>query len=81
MIFRRRHRQHRVEANTDRPTDWTILVKLIARIRTTGGNLHRLLEGRADLAPSRRLMGEESLWLIADDLARSAPARFKCRAT
>src|ERR1700732_2243644 len=123
-----------VEANTERPTDSTILVRLIARVCTTGANLHRLdlpdmnqiglleqqeelrrmsqqihfldgkarggakrkklyfqlvrrvrrlrkrlvrdlesvvrnLEGRADLPPSRRLMGEEALCLIADDLA------------
>ena len=31
-----------VEANTERPTDSTILVKLIARVCTTGGNLHRI---------------------------------------
>ncbi len=31
-----------VEANTERPTDSTILVKLIARVCTTAGNLHRL---------------------------------------
>jgi len=30
-----------VEANTERPTDSTILVRLIARVSTTGGNLHR----------------------------------------
>jgi hypothetical protein len=123
-----------VEANTDRPTDSTILVKLIARVCTTGGNLHRLdlpdmnqiglldqqeelwrmsrqihfldgrargeakrkklyfqllrrvrrlrkrllrdlesvrrnLENRADLPPSRRLISEEALCRIADDLA------------
>ena len=123
-----------VEANTERPTDSTILVRLIARVCTTGGNLHRLdlpdmnqiglleqqeelrrlsqqihflngkargeakrrklyfqlvrrvrrvrkrllrdlesvrrnFEGRADLPPSRRLMGQEVLWLIAEDLA------------
>src|SRR4030081_2973066 len=123
-----------VEANTERPTDSTILVRLIARVCTTGGNLHRLdlpeinqiglleqqeelgrlsrqihflngkvrgeakrkkvyfqlirrvrrlrkrllrdletvrrnLESRADLPPSRRLMGEEALCLIAADLA------------
>jgi hypothetical protein len=123
-----------VEANTNRPTDSTILVRLIARICTTGGNLHRLdlpdmnqiglleqqeelrrmsqqidffngkargeakrkklyfqllrrarrlrkrllrdlesagrnLESRADLPPSRRLMAQEALCLIADDLA------------
>jgi hypothetical protein len=122
-----------VEANTERPTDSTILVRLIARVCTTGSNLHRLdladmnqiglleqqaelrqlsqqihflsgkargeakrkklyfqlirrvrrlrkrllrdleavrrnLEGRADLPPSRRLMGEEALGLIAADL-------------
>ena len=32
-----------VEANTERPTDSTILVRLIARVCTTGGNLHRLI--------------------------------------
>ena len=123
-----------VEANTERPTDSTILVRLIARVCTAGGNLHRLdladmnpigllvqheelrrlsqqihfltgkargeakrkklyfqlirrvrrlrkrllrdlalvrrnLEGRCDLPPSRRLLGEEALGLIADDLA------------
>jgi hypothetical protein len=31
-----------VEANTERPTDSTILVRLIARVCTTGSNLHRL---------------------------------------
>ena len=30
-----------VEANTERPTDSTILVRLIARVCTTGSNLHR----------------------------------------
>jgi hypothetical protein len=123
-----------VEANTERPTDSTILVRLIARVCTAGGNLHRLdladmnpigllvqqeelrrlsqqihfltgkargeakrkklyfqlirrvrrlrkrllrdlalvrrnLEGRCDLPPSRRLLGEDALCLIADDLA------------
>jgi Transposase DDE domain len=122
-----------VEANTERPTDSTILIRLIARVCTTGGNLHRLdlpdmnpigllkqqeelrglsqqidflsgkgrgeakrkklyfqllrrvrrlrkrllrdlesvcrnLEGRDDLPPSRRLMGQEALCLIAEDL-------------
>ena len=121
-----------VEANTERPTDSTILVRLIARVCTTGGNLHRLdlpdmnqiglleqqqelgrlsqqihflngkaraeakrkklyfqllrrvrrlrkrllrdlesvrrnLECRLDLPPSRRLMGQEALWLIAEE--------------
>ena len=32
-------------------------------------SVRRNLEGRADLPPSRRLMGEEALCLIADDLA------------
>jgi hypothetical protein len=123
-----------VEANTERPTDSTLLVRLIARVCTTGGNLHRLdlpdmnqiglleqqqelrrlsqqihflngkvrgeakrkklyfqllrrvrrlrkrllrdlesvrrnLECRNDLPPSRRLMGQEVLCLIAEDLA------------
>ena len=123
-----------VEANTERPTDSIILVRLIARVCTAGSNLHRLdlpdmnsiglleqqqelrrlsqqihflsgkargeakrkkwyfqlirrvrrlrkrllrdletvrrnLESRADLPPSRRLMGEEALCLIAADLA------------
>jgi hypothetical protein len=31
-----------VEANTERPTDSTMLVRLIARVCTTGGHLHRL---------------------------------------
>jgi len=31
-----------VEANTERPTDLSILVRLIARVCTTGGNPHRL---------------------------------------
>src|ERR1700752_5303148 len=30
-----------VEANTERPTDSTLLVRLIARVCTTGSNLHR----------------------------------------
>jgi hypothetical protein len=30
-----------VKANTERPTDSTILVRLIARVCTTGANLHR----------------------------------------
>src|SRR5208337_3240738 len=30
-----------VEANTERPTDSTVLVRLIARVCTTGANLHR----------------------------------------
>jgi Transposase DDE domain len=123
-----------VEANTERPTDSLILVRLIARVCTAGGRLHRLdlpdmnpiglleqqeelrrlsqqihflsgkargeakrkkwyfqlirrvrrlrkrllrdletvrqnLENRVDLPPSRRLMGEEALGLIAADLA------------
>ena len=53
-----------VEANTERPTDSTILVRLIARVCTTGSNLHRWdlpdMKGRADLLPSRRLVGEEA---------------------
>jgi hypothetical protein len=133
-----------VEANTGRPTDSSILVRLIARVRTTGGNLHRLnlpdmnqiglseqheelrrlsqqidflngkapgeakrkkvyfqllrrvrrlrtrllrdlesvrrnLEGRVDLPPSRRLMAEEALRVIADDLAALEQAANVCK--
>jgi hypothetical protein len=122
-----------VEANTDRPTDSTLMVKLIARICTVGSHLHRLglpdmrqvglaeqqeelrrmsqqilflngkargqgrrkrlyfqlirrgrrlhkrllgdlepvrqnLESRRDLLPSRRLMAEEVVGLLSDDL-------------
>src|ERR1700736_2957585 len=132
-----------VEANTERPTDSTILVRLIARVCTTGANLHRLdlpdmnqiglleqqeelrrmsqqihfLDGKArggakrkklyfqllrrarrlrkrlvrdlesvrrnlkcrvDLPPSRRLMGEEALCLIAQDLAALEQAANVC---
>jgi hypothetical protein len=132
-----------VEANTERPTDSTILVRLIARVCTTGANLQRLdlpdmnqiglleqqqelrrmsqqidflqgkgraeakrrklyfqllrrvrrlrkrllgdlesvrrnLEGRVDLPPSRRLMGQEVLSLIADDLAALEQAANVC---
>ena len=31
-----------MEANTERPTDSIILVRLIARVCRAGGNLHRL---------------------------------------
>jgi hypothetical protein len=132
-----------VVANTERPTDSTILVRLIARVCTTGSNLHRWdlpdmnqiglleqleelrrmsqqihflngkargeakrkkvyfqllrrvrrlrkrllrdlesvrrnLEDRADLLPSRRLVGEEALCLIAEDLAALEQAANVC---
>jgi transposase, IS5 family len=132
-----------VEANTERPTDSTILVRLISRICTTGANLHRWnlpdmnpiglsqqqqefrrycqqidflqgkgraearrrklyfqllrrvrrirkrllrdleavgrnLESRTDLMPSRRLMSEEVLCLIAEDLAALEQAAQVC---
>jgi hypothetical protein len=132
-----------VEANTERPTDSTLLVRLIARVCTTGSNLHRWelpdmnqiglleqqeelrrmsqqihflngkargaakrkkvyfqllrrvrrlrkrllrdleavranLEGRADLLPSRRLMAEEALCLIGEDLAALEQAAHVC---
>jgi hypothetical protein len=132
-----------VEANTERPTDSTILVRLIARVCTTGGNLHRWdlpdmnpiglleqqeelrrlnqqihflngkaraeakrqklyfqlvrrvrrlrkrllrdlesvrrkLESRTDLAPSRRLRGQEALDLLAEDLAALEQAANVC---
>ena len=133
-----------VEANTERPTDSTILVRLIARVCTTGGNLHRLdlpdmnqiglleqqqelrrmsqqidfLKGKAraeakrkklyflllrrvrrlrkrllrdlesvgrnlacrsDLPPSRRLMAQEVLCLISEDLTALEQAADVCQ--
>jgi hypothetical protein len=132
-----------VEANTERPTDSTILVRLIARVCTTGGNLHRLdlpdmnqiglleqqqelqrmsqqidflngkarveakrkklyfqllrrvrrlrkrllrdlesvgrnLECRTDMLPSRRLMAQEVLGLISEDLTALEQAANVC---
>jgi hypothetical protein len=132
-----------VEANTERPTDSTILIRLIARVCSTGGNLHRLdlldmnqiglleqqeelrrlsqqidflsgkargaakrkkfyfqllrrvrrlrkrllrdlesvrrnLEGRTDLPPSRRLMAEEALCLITEDLTALEQTAHVC---
>jgi hypothetical protein len=132
-----------VEANSERPTDSTILVRLISRICTAGANLHRLdlpdmnpigllqqqqelrrycrqidflqgkgraeakrrklyfqllrrvrrmrkrllrdlelvgrkLENRTDLPPSRRLMSEEVLSLIAEDLRALEQAAIVC---
>ena len=132
-----------VEANTERPTDSSILVRLIGRVCTIGGNLHRLdlpdmnqsglleqqqelrglsqqidflngkartearrkklyfqllrrvrrlrkrllrdlesvgrnLECRTDLPPSRRLMAQEVLGLISEDLAALEQAANVC---
>jgi len=132
-----------VEANTERPTDSTILIRLICRICTTGGNLHRLdlpdmnpiglsaqqqelrrycqqidflqgkgraeakrkklyfqllrrvrrirkrllrdlesvrrnLEARTELPPSRRLMSQEVLGLITEDLSALEQAAQAC---
>ena len=132
-----------VEANTERPTDSTILVRLIARVCTTGGNLHRVdlpdmnqigllaqqqelrrlsqqidflngkarveakrkklyfqllrrvrrlrkrllrdlesvgrnLEGRTDMVPSRRLMAQEVLCLVSEDLTALEQAANVC---
>src|SRR6202023_595118 len=39
-----------VEANTERPTDSTLLVRLIARVCTTGSNLHRWDNGNTRFA-------------------------------
>ena len=133
-----------VEANTERPTDSTILIRLISRICTTGAHLHRLdlpdmnpiglaaqqqelrrycqqidflqgkgraeakrkklyfqllrrvrrirkrllrdlesvrrtLEARTELPPSRRLMSEEVLGLIAEDLSALEQAAQACQ--
>jgi transposase, IS5 family len=132
-----------VEANTERPTDSTILIRLIGRICSSGANLHRLdlpdmdpigllaqqqelrrycqqidflqgkgraeakrkklyfqllrrvrrirkrllrdlesvcqkLEARTDLPPSRRLMSQEVLSLIAEDLRALEQAAQAC---
>jgi hypothetical protein len=48
-----------VEANTERPTDSTILVRLIARVCTTGGNLHRL--DLPDMSPIGLLEQQQEL--------------------
>ncbi|HEY2455722.1 MAG TPA: hypothetical protein VGI13_00370, partial [Candidatus Acidoferrum sp.] len=48
-----------VEANTERPTDSTILVRLIARVCTIGGNLHRL--DLPDMNPVGLLEQQEEL--------------------
>ena len=60
-----------VEANTERPTDSSILVRLIARVCTAGGNLHRLdlpdmnqigLFGAAGRAPAPEPADSFSQW-------------------
>src|SRR3981081_2557526 len=48
-----------VEANTERPTDSTIIVRLIARVCTIGGNLHRL--DLPDMNPLGLLEQQEEL--------------------
>ena len=48
-----------VEANTERPTDSTILVRLIARVCTTGGNLNRI--DLPDMNPIGLLEQQEEL--------------------
>ena len=48
-----------VEANTERPTDSTILVRLIARVCTIGGNLHRI--DLPDMNPIGLLEQQEEL--------------------
>jgi hypothetical protein len=42
-------------------------------------SVRRNLESRTDLAPSRRLKGEEALCLIAEDLAALEQATTVCR--
>jgi len=70
-----------VEANTERPTDSTILVRLIARVCTTGGNLHRL--DLADMNQIGLLEQQEELRRLSqqihflDGKARGAAKRKK----
>src|SRR6202048_2634662 len=55
-----------VEANTERPTDSTILVRLIARVCTTGGNLHRV--DLADMNPIGLLVQQEELRRLSQQI-------------
>ena len=55
-----------VEANTERPTDSTILVRLIARVCTAGGNLHRW--DLADMNPIGLLVQHEELRRLSQQI-------------
>jgi hypothetical protein len=55
-----------VEANTERPTDSTILVRLIARVCTTGSNLHRL--DLPDMNPIGLLKQQEELRRLSQQI-------------
>jgi hypothetical protein len=57
-----------VEANTERPIDSTILIRLIARVCTTGGNLHRV-----DL-PDMNPPGQTP---VGHDCCRLPPSQFQ----
>ena len=54
------------EANTDRPTDSTLLVKLVGRIRVAGGHLHRL--DLPDLQQVGLLAQEEELRRLSQQI-------------
>jgi hypothetical protein len=55
-----------VEANTERPTDSAILVRLIARVCTTGSNLHRL--DLPDMNPIGLLEQQEELRRLSQQI-------------
>ena len=55
-----------VEANSERPTDSTILVRLIARVCTTGSNLHRL--DLPDMNPIGFLEQQEELRRLSQQI-------------
>ncbi len=55
-----------VEAKTERPTDSTILVRLIARVCTAGGNLHRW--DLADMNPIGLLVQQEELRRLSQQI-------------
>jgi hypothetical protein len=70
-----------VEANTERPTDSTLLVRLIARVCTTGGNLHRLdlpdMNQIGLLAQQQELRGLSQQIHFLNGKARGAAKRKK----
>src|SRR5277367_6934928 len=55
-----------VEANTERPTDSIILVRLIARVCTAGGHLHRL--DLPDMNPIGLLEQQEELRRLSQQI-------------